>query len=83
MKNQQTSPTIKMNLYQYDNIMFKKNKFLHKGNTPSYTNWRYGEPNNKEKVEHFGLIEAVSQGRTWNDEEESATGIFALCQFLL
>ena len=43
---------------------------MHKGKTPSYSNWKNGEPNNKEKVEHFGVIESVSQGRTWNEEAE-------------
>ena len=63
--------------------MFKKNKFLHKGKTPSYSNWKNGEPNNKEKVEHFGVIESVSQGRTWNDEAEFKEYMYALCQFSL
>ena len=72
-------------MHQNDSIKFKKNLFLHTGNTPSYTNWGSGEPTNGQYLadEHFGMITSVSLGRTWNGEEESATGIFALCQFLL
>ena len=56
---------------------------MHKGKTPSYSNWKNGEPNNKGKVEHFGVIESVSQGRTWNDEAEFKEYMYALCQFSL
>ena len=70
-------------MHPNDSVMFKKISFLHAGNTPSYTNWRSGEPNNAEKNEHFGMIWPVSLGRTWNDEEEFAKGVFALCQYSL
>jgi hypothetical protein len=48
--------------------------------SPSYTNWNSGEPNNHGGHERCVHLEFARHERKWNDRQCNATFLFALCQ---
>jgi hypothetical protein len=64
--------------------LFQEGNFtwISSGETATYTNWYSGQPDNFKTIEHFVHLFKDSE-RTWNDAENDAPEIFALCQYAM